>query len=385
MHRFVSALVMLAAGLPVALAAQSSQFGIRGLGFPGRSTSVLGLGAGGAFAGFDATSSTNPAALGELRVFTASFTVLQNYRSSRVVDVSQSGRDTRFPQMAVGGPVIGTPLALGVSFSNLTDRDFILATSSTVPIRGTPVEVDDTLTSTGGLSDLRFAGAYDVAGWSLGAGVHIITGSNRVQLRRTFADSVYAPVSQRSEISYAAAGFSAGVSRPVGTRLAVNATFRINGSASVDRDSARVAEIDLPVSFGAGIMWRPSPRLRIAGQALARQWGSADEALRALGGTGAVNTIDLAAGLEYTRNARRPLHQPIRFGARFATLPFPVESGARVREFGLSIGTGLRFAQDRLGIDHAGVDLSLERVWRGSRGGLRENAWLLGIGVTVRP
>ena len=93
----------------------------------------------------------------------------------------------------------------------------------------------------------------------------------------------------------------------------------------------------------------------------------------------------LNAGIELTRNARRVQDRPIRFGARFATLPFPVESGAKVREFGLSLGTGLRFAQDRAGIDHAGVDLSVERVWRGARGGFRESAWLIGLGITVRP
>ncbi|HEU5050317.1 MAG TPA: hypothetical protein VFU00_08355 [Gemmatimonadales bacterium] len=380
------AVALLAALLaPSVVAAQSSQFGVRGLGFPGRGTSVQSLGAGGAFALFDPTSSLNPAALGLSRAFTASFTGLQNFRSSRVVDVSVTGRNTRFPQMAVGGPVRGTPLALGISFSNLTDRDFTLASATTVPIRGVPVGVNDTLFSTGGIADLRLAAAYRLGGWAVGAGVHVITGSNRVQLRRTFDDSAYAAISQRSEISYAGAGVSAGVVRPVGTRLSVSAMVRVDGSASLDRDSSRVTEIDLPVSFAGGLRWRASDRLGVGFQGVVHQWSSADDALRALGGTGAVNTVDLSAGLELTRNVRRPEQRPIRFGLRFATLPFPVESGARVREAAVSLGTGFRFAQDRLGLDHAGIDLSVERVWRGARGGFRESAWLVGLGVTVRP
>ncbi|HEX6091199.1 MAG TPA: hypothetical protein VFZ13_13660 [Gemmatimonadales bacterium] len=380
---FVLALVLAAA--PGALNAQSSQFGIRGLGFPGRSTSVQGMGAAGAFSFFDPTSSTNPAALTQSRAFTASYTILQNYRSSRIAELSASGRDTRFPQVAIGGPVRGTRLAFGVSFSSLTDRDFELAATTTVPIRGVPVEVHDTLASTGGLSDLRLAAAYAAGGWNVGAGVHVITGSNRVQLSRVFADSAYAPVTQRSEISYAGAGFSAGAWRAFGDRLAIGGMVRVDGEASVDRDSGRVAEVPLPLSFGGGLQWRASSRLAVGGQALFRRWSRADEALRALGGTGALDAVDLSAGVELTRNARRAQHRPIRIGARFATLPFPVESGERVREFGLSLGTGLRFAQDRAGVDHAGVDLSLERVWRGARGGFRETAWLIGIGVTVRP
>jgi hypothetical protein len=378
-------LAILIGGAPAALTAQSSQFGIRGLGFPGRNTSVQGLGAAGAFSIFDPASSINPAALTQARAFTASYTVLQNYRSSRIAELSESGRDTRFPQVSIVGPVRGMPLAFGVSFSSLTDRDFELASTTMVPIRGLPVEVHDTLSSTGGLSDLRLAGAYAGGGWNLGAGVHVITGSNRVQLRRVFADSAYAAVSQRSEISYAGAGFSAGAWRAFGERLAVGAMMRFDGEASVDRDSGRVAEIPLPLSIGGGIRWRASSRLAVGGQALVRQWSRADEALRALGGTGALDAVDLSAGVELTRDARRVQHRPIRVGARFATLPFPVESGARVREFGLSLGTGLRFAQDRAGIDHAGVDLSLERVWRGARGGYRESAWLIGVGITVRP
>jgi hypothetical protein len=372
-------------GGPSVLAAQSSQFGVRGLGFPGRSTSVQSLGAGGAFALFDPASSLNPSALTQSRAFTASYTILQNYRSSRIAELSESGRDTRFPQMSLVGPVRGTRLTLGVSFSNLTDRDFELATTTTVPIRGVPVEVHDTLASTGGLSDLRVAAAYSVDGWSFGAGVHLITGSNRVQLSRAFADSAYAPVTQRSEISYAGAGFSAGAWRAFGERLAVAGIVRIDGEASVDRDSGRVAEVPLPLSFGGALRWRASSRLAVGGQAMVRTWSRADEALRSLGGTGAQDAVELAAGVELTRDARRVQHRPIRFGARFATLPFPVESGARIREVGLSLGTGLRFAQDRAGVDHAGVDLSLERVWRGARGGFRESAWLLGIGITVRP
>lgn len=384
MHRALL-LALCALGTPALVHAQSSQFGVRGLGFPGRSTSIQSMGSGGSFSSFDPASSTNPAALTQARAFTASFTVLQNYRSSRIGDLRESGRDTRFPQVAIGGPIGGTPLAFGVSFSSLTDRDFELASTTSVPIRGVPVEVHDTLASTGGISDLRVAAAYATRGWNFGAGVHVITGSNRVELHRVFTDSAYAPVRQRSEISYAGAGVSAGIWRAFGERLALAGMLRIDGEASVDRDSGRVAEVRLPLTFGGAVRWRAATNLAVGAQAIVRQWSRADEALRNLGGTGAQDAVDLSAGIELTRNARRVQDRPIRFGARFATLPFPVESGARVREFGLSLGTGLRFAQDRAGIDHAGVDLSVERVWRGARGGFRESAWLIGLGITVRP
>jgi hypothetical protein len=56
-------LVLLTLFIPAALSAQSSQFGVRGLGFPGRALAVRAMGSGGGFGMFDAESSQNPACL----------------------------------------------------------------------------------------------------------------------------------------------------------------------------------------------------------------------------------------------------------------------------------------------------------------------------------
>lgn len=370
---------------PATLAAQSSQFGVAGLGLPGRHASVRTLGTGGGFALFDPGSSVNPASLLEQPVMSASFTGLQNFRSSSIGERSESGRNTRFPQVMIGGPLRRIPLALGASFSTYTDRDFAVASEDVVVLRGVPVQVFDTLSSLGGISDLRLAGAYRLAGWALGAGLHVITGSTRNEVRRTFEDTSYAPLRERAEIAYTGLGFSAGLSRPLGDRLTVSALFRMDGDAEIERDSTAVGEVDLPISIGGGFRWRPSARLDIGTHVITHRWGTADADLRALGGTGARNTVEIAAGAELIRNARRPQQRPIRLGARYATLPFPVENGSQAHEVGVALGTGFRFAQDRAGIDHAGIDLSVERVWRRASGGHSEGAWLIGVGVTVRP
>ena len=94
---------------PATLAAQSSQFGVAGLGLPGRHASVRTLGTGGGFALFDPGSSVNPASLLEQPVMSASFTGLQNFRSSSIGERSESGRNTRFPQVMIGGPLRRIP------------------------------------------------------------------------------------------------------------------------------------------------------------------------------------------------------------------------------------------------------------------------------------
>jgi hypothetical protein len=373
-------LLILLVGLPAILPAQSSQFGVRGLGFPGRPLATRAIASGGAFGLFDPESSLNPAALGTATSLATIFTISQGFRSQENPAGTASTRDTRFPQVMVLGPVRETGLALGFSYSNYTNRDFTVAASSTIDLRGVPVGVTDTFSSRGGLSDLRLAGAYRIRDrWVLGTGLHVITGSNRLQSRRTFDDPVYQPSLQQAEVSYAGVGVSGGVIRQFGPRFSVASMARWDGHLNVDRDSARVGTVDLPYSFGLGFRWQPSPALSLATHGILRTWSGANSDLLQQGGTGAENTFEVAAGAEYTPDPTRPFRRPIRFGARYAQLPFPLVPGSQGHEFGISAGSGIRFAQQR-----AGVDLALEHVWR-SEGAYSERAFILSFGVSVRP
>ncbi len=365
---------------------QSSQFGINGLGIPGRGLSVRATGAGGAFGFFDPLSGLNPASVNELTQLTAGFSMVGSFRNSSNPSAEESGRDTRFPQFMAGGAVPQSRLALGAYFSNYSDRDFQLASADTIVLAGLPVGVTDTLTSLGGLSDLRLTVGYRPSGWSLGAGMHLITGGTRVSLKRVFGDSLYSPVSQRAEISYSGMGFSLGAARSLGGGLAASAMVRFDGKARIDRDSAEVGSVDLPITFGAALRWRASPRLDVASSISRRSWSGADDDLRALGGTGSRNTFEWNAGAEWFSNARQSSSRPIRIGGHYRTLPFPVESGAQPKEFGLSLGSAMGFARDpRSGLARAQVDVSVSRLWRSASGGYREGAWLLGVGFSVRP
>jgi hypothetical protein len=366
--------------LPAAASAQSSQFGVRGLGMPGRALSARAFSTGGAFGMFDPESGLNPAALGAIGALTAGLGVLQDFRHTENPAGSESLRETRFPHFTVAGPVQRFPAVAGVSFSNYTSRDFTLASAGTVLLRGVPVPVSDTLASRGGLSDLRFAGAYRVRDtWIFGGAFHVITGSDRLRERRTFADTTYQVVTQRSELSSAGVGVSLGVIRNFGRTFSVAATVRSDGKVNVDRDSARVATVDLPYTFGLGLHWRVAPKLDLASGVVMKTWSGANSDLLAQGGTGADNTVEVSLGGEFVPNPRRPTRTPIRFGARYGTLPFSLVPGEQPHELGVSLGSGLRFAQGR-----AGIDLGLEHVWR-SAGVYSERAFLLNFGMSVRP
>ena len=373
-------LVLIALLIPAALSAQASQFGVRGLGFPGRAVSVRALGSGGGFGLFDAESSQNPAALASVTTLTSGFAISQGFRQVENPAGSASVRNTRFPQVTVAGPVRTLPVAVGFSFSNYTSRDFTLATTATIDLRGTPVSVSDTFSSRGGLNDFRLAGSYQLGPrWAVGAGFHIISGSNRLTSTRIFDDPAFLSSRQRAELSYTGVGVSLGVTRLFGANLGLSALVRSDGHLNVDRDSTRVGTIDLPFSFGLGLRWRPAPQLDLAGQTLVRTWSGANSDLLAMGGNGAQNTVEVAAGAEYTTDLRRPYRRPLRFGARYATLPFSLVNGQQGHEVGVSAGSGMRFAQQR-----AGIDLAVEHVWR-SEGVYSENGFLISLGVSVRP
>jgi hypothetical protein len=375
-----TAIVLLTTGVDIA-AAQSSMFGVRGLGFPGRPQTAQSRGTGSGLALFDPESDVNPAALTASPAVTGGFVLVPDWRHWDTPAGSRSLRETRFPLMYVVGPIPRTPLAVGVSIGSYSDRDFKLASVGVDTLRGVPLEVFDTLTSIGGLNEIRLATGDRLGGrTSIGAGVHLITGSSRIDTRRAFGDTTYLPIRQKAELTYSGLGFSVGITHQVSNAVTLAAMVRADTRARVDLDSARAFNVDLPYTFSAGAALRPSNALRLGFSGTYRTWSGANSDLLAQGSPGAQNTMELAAGGEWYRNRRRPLNLPLRFGVRYAQIPFPVEEGAKPREFSLSLGTGLRFAQDR-----AGVDVGLEHAWRSESSRYKERALALVIGLTLRP
>ena len=373
-------MLLLLAITPGVVLAQSSQFGVRGLGFPGRGLTARAMASGGAFGLFDPESSQNPAALGAAQTLTSIFTIDQSFGHAENPAGTASTRDTRFPLLMIVGPVRQSRAALGLSYSNYTSRDFTVVTAHTIDLRGVPVGVTDSFASRGGLSDLRLAGAYRFQDrWIVGGGFHVITGSNRLDSRRSFNDPAFLSSRQTAEVSYSGVGVSAGVIRQFGRRFAMAAMARSDGHLNVDRDSARVGTIDLPYTFGLGFRWQPAAKLDVAAQTLVRTWSGANSDLLQQGGTGAQNTLEIAGGLEFTPDPKRPYSRPIRLGAHYARLPFPLLVGEQGHEFAISAGSGFRFAQQR-----AGIDLGVEYARR-SEGAHSERGFLVSIGISVRP
>src|SRR6185503_1532594 len=128
-----------------------------------------------------------------------------------------------------------------------------------------------------------------------------------------------------------------------------------------------------------GARWQLTPKLALAGQGIVRTWSATNSDLLAAGAPGSENTIDISFGAEYVGDPKRPARRPLRLGGHYATLPFLLEAGRQPTEFGVAAGSGIRFAQER-----GGVDLALEYLSR-SAGEFTERSFQLTIGVSVRP
>lgn len=383
---------LVVAGLLVAefdLAAQSSMFGTRAVGFPGRWLNAGARGTGGSFGIFDPASSLNPAAISAATRVTVGFVATPSRRRWETPAGDATLTETRFPLALLVAPIPKTLVWFGVNFASYADRDFRLFTSDTIEIQAPPVgpvdsmAVFDTLQSLGGMNEIRFAAAYDRGhGTSLGAAFHLLTGSSRVDARRSFDDTLFSRIRQTAELAFSGVGFSVGIVKRLSPNLRIAAVVRSDGRATVKQDSIHAAagHIDLPYTFAAGVQVDLSRRLTVAAQGIYRTWSGANSDLLVLGGIGAVNTVDLSLGGEYTPIGRRRTQFPIRLGLRYAQLPFPLNVAGRPHEFSIAGGTGVQFANNR-----AGVDVSLEQAWRSQDSNYREKALMLTIGVTVFP
>jgi hypothetical protein len=359
-------LVLLMGVRPGRLAAQDSQFGIRGLGTPGKWESVRARSAGGAFAPFDPFSPMIDASLVDARRMSASITTGTSWR-----DVDASGnrsalRGTRFPALVLTGPV-SSRIVVGGGFATYLDRTFGVIVHDTVDIRGVPQPITDQITSDGAITDLRLAVAARVnRRLALGLGIHRLTGSTRVVAMRTFADTInYRTTTARDEVAYGATGGSASVLFDMSSDLRLGGWVRTDSKLRADVGGRTAAENDLPLNYGAGVQWRAGAQATLAGMVMWRNWTT----------TGIPNshdTFNWSLGLEVGR-----VSMPFRFGVRGGQMPFGI--GQIPTEVGYSAGLGRQFSGGR-----GRLDIGLERLDRKGTG-LTERVWTLLLGLTVRP
>jgi hypothetical protein len=363
----VGAAILLTAYPPNRLTAQDSQFGIRGLGTPGKPESVRSRGTAGAFAPFDALSPLLDASLADVRRMTAGVTTATSWRNVSFGGIESSLRGSRIPTLVIAGPITRR-ITIGGGFSTYLDRSFGITTQDTLDLRGVPEPIMDEVKSDGAISDLRLAAAIRLRPWlGVGAGFHMLTGSTRVSAVRRFEDSTtYRNSVVRDEVSFEGLGGSISALADIKTDLRLALWLRTDDKLRAAIGGRTTAEDDLPLSYGAGLRWNAGSQASLAGTVAWRNWATAGAS------PNVHDTFNWSLGAELGTPAA-----PFRVGVRGGQLPFGV--GSTPTELGVSLGIGKVFSGGR-----GRLDAGLERLDR-KGGGLKERVWTFLLGLTVRP
>src|SRR2546427_2160416 len=202
--------ILLSAYPAIRLSAQDSQYGIRGLGTPGRWESVRARSSGGAFAPFDALSPLMEAPLADISTLTATAAGGTSHRDAQLGDTITQLRATRFPLMGVAGRVAPRLVVAG-GFTTYLDRSWDVTLRDSTVLRGELERYRAEITSDGRVGDIRLAAASRVSRpLAIGAGIHLLAGPTRMTAVRRFDDSTFHTVGQVAEVRYDRFGVSGG-------------------------------------------------------------------------------------------------------------------------------------------------------------------------------
>jgi hypothetical protein len=358
-----------------------SNVSTQGFGYPPGQLSTSSMGSAGALSEFDPVSPINPAALADWGRAGIHFQTDPEFRTVTAPGGIDHTTTIRFPLLVAALP-LRPDLVLGVSFSTLLDRSWQTQTTDTIFVGDTLVQALNQFRSAGGIEDLAISAGYVVSSaLRVGFGLHFYTGQDQVTITQTFPSATFsqaAPFTQADLYNYVGFGVSGGIElRPTET-LALAASGRIGGQLALRLRDTTVSKGTVPPRFGGSLRWDGIKGLQFG---IGVDWEGWSE-MGSLGTPGlaphdswayAVG-ID-AAGPKFGGDQNVQFH----IGASTRTLPF-LAANTLVRENLFSGGLGIPFSFQR-----ATLDFAVQRALRSAPPGYSESAWLLSVGLTIRP
>jgi hypothetical protein len=352
----------------------------QGLGFPTGQLSARSEGAGGSIAEIDPLSLVNPAALAFIGTTTLFFQIEPEYRRVTIGNVSDKTTTARYPLFAAAIP-LGSNWALGVSSATLLDRTWTTTVDSNVVFGADTVRSTFVYGSSGSINDLRLALAWTPTTYvRLGLGGHLMSGSDRVFVGRTFTSNpAFANFSDSTTLGFDGGAVSAGIEL-VAPKLAIaSASFRKGGTLNASRSDTTLGSARVPDRLGFSLAYIGAEGSEIAARTSLDKWSSLNGLNR--GTSQAVDAWDTSVGADIAgpKLGSQPLM--LRAGGRWRTLPYLVgPSNNKVKEQTFSAGIGTTFAGGRVL-----TDVSVLQARRDAGIGISERAWTLSIGLGIRP
>lgn len=350
----------------------------QGFGYPLGGLSTRAAGTGGALAEFDHLSARNPAAISSWGSSGLYFQGDPEYRRVAAGTASERTTTSRFGAIAAGFTV-GPKWAVALSAHAFLDRSWATSVRSGQRLGDDSVSYVEQFSSRGGISDNRLAVSYvPHPKLALGAGVHLFSGENRLNLVRQFDDSVrYGTLRRDITLSYTGTAVSAGFMLTPIRGIALAGSYRQGGTMRLRIVDTLRTEAKVPSRYGFSAKLEPLTGLTLLAAANHDEWSK----LNGLG-SAAANARDAweySAGAEFAGQRTRNASWVYRVGYRQRDLPFAV-AGATVAEKSFAGGVSIPVSGPR-----GTLDVALLRAARDAGGLARERAWLLSVGIAIRP
>lgn len=373
----VSALV--AAGAP--LAAQGN-ISMQGFGYPVSGSSTRVSGTAGAFAQFDLVTPQNPAALTGLGRAAISVQAEPEFRTLTLNSVKEKVNIQRIPLLMVGARVTSR-MVLSVTSSSFLDRNYSTVTTGEVLIDGKLVPTTDLSDMRGSIADIRAGLGWRLSSrLSIGIGGHVFTGTNKQTLLRQFTDTLtLGSVLDSSSVDFFGKAVSFGGEFVMPKGFTAAASYRIGAKIEAENADTVLTRANVPDRMSAGLMYTGIPGASFAFNIENTKWSS----MQSLGSSRleAHDATNFSGGAEVATGRVRGTPVMLRAGIGRNSLPFGVNGGT-VKE--TRFGAGAAMAITNPGRDQAVLDFSLQRANRTLSGSpAKEGAWLLGIGIQIRP
>jgi len=353
--------------------------GALGFGYPVNGMSTRASGTAGAFGDIDPLSPINPASLGGLTRTVISAQAEPEHRTLTFGNLREKTASQRIPLLAVVFPARGG-VAVGLSARGFLDRSYTTTTSGTALIDGTTLATTEQLTMRGAIGDIRGAVGWQIGNRArVGLGGHIFTGENTAVRQRTFSDTLkFGGTLDSSKVTYIGTAVSLGGELRLIKGFSAAASYRAGNSFDARiRDTTR-ASGTVPARLGGTLRFDGIPGSSFAVGFEQVKWS--DMQPMASSRTTATDVTNYYGGAEVAGPRYRGIPMLVRIGYARNQLPF--STGAEVvKESRISGGLGIPIAGD-----NASMDFSIQRANRSLGGSTaREAAWLLGIGIQVRP
>lgn len=362
--------------LPSTTRAQGA-LSVLGFGYPIGGQSARSLGTGTSMADLDPQSPLNPAALLLNARMQGYVQYEPEFRTVTVGGNSVKTSTSRFPVFMATGRQ--GRAAFSISYSSFMDRTWANSYADTQVVNGEKIGSMVMSHVAGGITDARFGAAWSFTEKAhVGLGLHVFPGQNHIVNGRSF-DSLTKAGSFTLEKTYnfTGSGVSLGGVISPGAHLIVSGDLRLGGTLTMrDGDTTEVGRGRVPLRAAVSALYDGIPGSTFMIRFGTDKWSD-------MNGLGLAtlpmrDATDLSIGTEVT--GPRYAGAPTFFRGGFRSRGLPVAYGAAgVNETSYSGGLGVPIASGR-----GQVDLGIVRATRRAAG-ISEKAWLVSIGVGVRP